>query len=92
MNSKNKGLDVENRSLDIHEIRLVSDLRIMHAKVDELFHVVENLKRRHDHSDIVRYADESVLTENINHVDEIYLWYVQLKEQVGRQKQRREGA
>ena len=54
MNSKNKGLDVENRSLDIHEIRLVSDLRIMHAKVDELFHVVENLKRRHDHSDIVR--------------------------------------
>ena len=89
MNSKNKGRDVEDRALDIHEIRLVSDLRIMHSKVDELFHVVENLKRRHDFGDIVSYADQTVLTEDINRVDEIYLWYVRLKEEATRQSKKR---
>jgi hypothetical protein len=89
MNSKNKGRDVENRALDIDEIRLVSDLRIMHSKVDELFHVVENLKRRHDFTDIVSYADQDVLTDDIDRVDKIYLWYVRLKEEAQRQTRKR---
>jgi hypothetical protein len=72
--------DPAGRSLDIEEVRLVSDLRIMHAKVDELFQVVNNLKRRHHEADIGRYADHMVLGEDINHVDEIYLWFVGLKE------------
>lgn len=66
--------------LDIDEIRVVADLRIMHSKVDELFQIVANLKRRHNESDIRRYADEPILEEDISRVDQIYLWFVSLKE------------
>ena len=69
------------RWLDVDEIRLVSDLRIMHSKVDELYQVVANLKRRHSGSDIHKYADQPVLNEDIARVDEIYLWFVSLKEE-----------
>jgi len=69
------------RWLDIEEVRLVSDLRIMHSKVDELYHLVSNLKRRHSGADIHKYADQPVLNEDIARVDEIYLWFVSLKEQ-----------
>ena len=72
---------VENRALDIQEIRLVSDLRIMHSKVDELFQTVKNMRDRHDESAIVKYADQPVLTEDIQNVDKIYLWFVRLKEE-----------
>ena len=74
------------RSLDLEEIRLVSDLRIMHAKVDELYQIVTNMRRRHSESDIILYADEKVLTENIHKVDEIYLWFVRIKEERDRSK------
>jgi hypothetical protein len=63
----------------IEEVRLVSDLRVMHSKVDELFHIVSNLKRRHNDAAIHDYADEQVLAEDISRVDEIYLWFLQLK-------------
>lgn len=66
--------------LSIEEVRLVGDLRIMHAKVDELYQVVMNLQRRHDEDDIHRYADQPVLNEDINRVDEIYLWFLKLKD------------
>ena len=69
------------RWLDVDEVRLVSDLRIMHAKVDELYQVVANLKRRHNGADIHKYADQPVLNEDISRVDEIYLWFISLKEQ-----------
>jgi hypothetical protein len=68
------------RWLDIDEVRLVSDLRIMHSKVDELYQIVANLKRRHSESEIHKYADQPVLNEDIARVDEIYLWFVSLKE------------
>jgi hypothetical protein len=71
----------DGRPLDIDEIRLVSDLRIMHSKVDELFQIVSNLKRRHNEVDVRRYADEPVLEEDISRVDQIYLWFVSLKEE-----------
>jgi hypothetical protein len=71
--------------LNLEEVRLVSDLRIMHSKVDELHHVVDNLKRRHSHQDIFLYADAAVLAEDIRGVDEIYLWFVKLKEEAERQ-------
>jgi hypothetical protein len=70
--------------LDIDEIRLISDLRIMHAKIDELYGLVENLKRRHSESSIVEYADRQVLPENISRVDEIYMWFVKVKEEMER--------
>jgi len=69
------------RWLDIGEVRLVSDLRIMHSKVDELYQIISNLKRRHSGADIHKYADQPVLNEDIARVDEIYLWFVSLKEQ-----------
>lgn len=77
--------DPQNRWLDIEEVRLVGDLRIMHAKVDELFHIVNGLKQRHDEAAVVDYADREQLDKDIERVDEIYLWFVKLK---GRKQER----
>jgi hypothetical protein len=82
MNSRKPlpNLSVEDRALSIDEIRLVSDLRIMHAKVDELFQIVSNLQRRHRLNAIHKYADQEVLSDDIQRVDDIYLWFVNLKD------------
>jgi hypothetical protein len=76
-----KKVPLDDRVLKTYEIRLVSDLRIMHSKVNELFQVVDTLKRRHPESAIRQYADTTALEEDIKRVDEIYLWFVALKEQ-----------
>lgn len=81
MNPERTHQPVDNRWLTIEETRIVSDLRVMHSKVDELYHLVAALKQRHDESDIVKYADQPILTEDIRKVDEIYLWFVKLKEE-----------
>jgi hypothetical protein len=73
--------DVSERWLDVNEVRLIADLRIMHSKVDELYQVVTNLKRRHDDDAIHKYADQPVLSEDIDRVDELYMWFLRLKEQ-----------
>jgi len=85
MNPKNPP-SPEGRSLDIEEVRLVSDLRIMHSKVQDLYTVVHHLKQRFSEEEIERYADQEMLTDEIKQVDEIYLWFVKLKE---RQRQKR---
>lgn len=84
MNPKGSRKRKEPESFDIEEIRLISDLRIMHSKIDELYGIVQNLKRRHSEGSIVEYADPSVLPENISRVDEIYLWFVKVKEEMER--------
>lgn len=81
MNPKRSDQNVQGRWLTIDEVRIVSDLRIMHAKVDELYNLVTALKLRHAEADVVKYADQPVLTEDIHKVDEIYLWFVKLKEE-----------
>ena len=81
MKSSHTKKNLVGRWLDIEEIRLVSDLRIMHSKVDELYNVVANLKLRRSEEDIVKYADYQVLAEDIRKGDEIYLWLVKLKEE-----------
>ena len=53
----------------------------MHSKVDELYHLVAALRQRHSEQDVHRYADGPVLAEDIRRVDEIYLWFVKLKEE-----------
>jgi hypothetical protein len=78
---------VTRRWLEVDEIRLVSDLRIMHSKVDELYQIVVNLKRRHSEADIHKYADQPVLNEDIARVDNIYGWFVTLKEEAANDKQ-----
>ena len=77
MKSSQSTKPLAGRWLEIEETRLVSDLRIMHSKVDELHSVVENLKRRHSEADIVKYADYEVLEADIRKVDEIYLSFVE---------------
>jgi hypothetical protein len=67
--------------LTIDEVRVVADLRIMHAKVDELFHLVRDLQKRHDESIINAYADRPLLAQDIARVDEIYLWFVKIREE-----------
>jgi hypothetical protein len=81
--------DVTNRPLDIDEIRLVSDLRIMHSKVDEIYQVVKTRRERHDEASIVNYADAPVLANDITKVDEIYMWFVTIKEEVDRRIRKR---
>lgn len=71
----------EGRALTIDEVRIVADLRIMHAKVDELFHIVHDLKQRHSEISIHNYADKPLLTQDIERVDNIYLWFVKLREE-----------
>lgn len=83
--SDHSAQDLRERWLEIEEVRLVSDLRMVHAKVDELYNAVQQLRRRHDQDDIVRYSDQSALTDDIQHLDEIYLWYVKLKEQAAKE-------
>ena len=67
--------------LAIEEVRLIADLRIMHAKVHELFEVVSVLKRGHEENYIRKYADHEMLEKDIQRVDEIYLWFLSLKEE-----------
>ena len=76
------------RALTVDEIRLVADLRIMHGKVDELYQVCKILQERHPERDIINHADKKVLPEDIRKVDELYLWFVKLKEESERQLRR----
>ncbi len=76
------------QGLTIDEVRLVSDLRIMHAKVDELYQIISKIKRHFDEAAICQYADAPVLAENIIKIDEIYLWFVKLKEERERERKR----
>lgn len=76
--------DQSDSGVNVREVRLVADLRIMHAKVDELHHIVHNLQRRHSQEDVHKYADADILAENIRRVDEIYIWFVRLKEETER--------
>jgi hypothetical protein len=65
----------------IEEVRLIADLRIMHAKVFELFEIVSVIKRRHDEGAIRSCADQTMLDQDIHRADEIYLWFLKLKEE-----------
>lgn len=67
--------------LNLEEVRLVADLRIMHAKVYELFEIVSVIKKRHDENAIRRCSDHTMLDQDIKRVDDIYLWFVRLKEE-----------
>jgi hypothetical protein len=66
---------------DIEDVRLIADLRIMHSKVHELFEVISVLKRGREENFIRQYADHAMLEKDIQRVDEIYLWFVRLKEE-----------
>jgi hypothetical protein len=69
------------RGLNLKEVRLIADLRIMHAKVFELFEIVSVIKRQHDESSIRKYADHMMLDQDIQRVDEMYLWFLKIKEE-----------
>lgn len=71
----------ERQRLDVEEVRLIADLRIMHAKVHELFEIVTVLKRGREENYIRKFADHAMLEKDIQRVDEIYLWFIRLKEE-----------
>ena len=71
----------EDRPLTIEEVRVVADLRIMHGKVDDLFHFIEQLRQRYDEQDVTSYSDDQLLAQDIQWADEIYLWFVKLREE-----------
>jgi hypothetical protein len=71
---------IADRWLDVEEVRLIADLRIMHSKVDELFQLVTPLKQHHPEADIRKYADQIALESDIHEVDQIYLWFIGLRD------------
>src|SRR4051812_38404021 len=72
--------------MDVEAIRLVADLRIMHSKVDELYQISKVLRSRHNERAVNLYADRGVLAEDIRKVDELYLWFIQLREESERMR------
>lgn len=76
-----KKASASSEHLKVEEIRLISDLRIMHSKVNELYQIVSIIKRRHQEMALRRYADHKMLDDDIKRVDELYLWFVNLKDE-----------
>lgn len=77
--------------LTVDEVRLLADLRIMHSKVDELYQISRVLRTRHNEQSVITYADARVLAEDIRKVDELYLWFIQLKDEAERGRRRVSG-
>ncbi len=65
----------------IHEARVIADLRIMHSMVSQLYNHVRDLHDRYTEQDIIRYADQELLTIDIRRNDETYQFFVSLSEQ-----------
>ena len=76
---------LQDRPLSLDEVRIVSDLRIMHGKVDDLFHLVQVLRQRYSETVVHQYSDRELLSQDIERVDAIYLWFVKLREELDRQ-------
>ncbi len=66
--------------LTLREVRIVADLRVMHAKVDELYQVVRSLQVNHGDVDVHTYADPPRLSDDIKKVMDIYVWFEKLRE------------
>lgn len=77
-----KSVPPNNRALDTEEVRLVSDLPVMHAKVRELYGCVESLRKHHAQRQVLKYADAEVLLSDIRRADEIYQFFVTLAEDI----------
>jgi len=77
-----------NQQMSVDEIRLIADLRIMHSKVDELYQISKVLQTRHNENAVINYADARVLAEDIRKADELYLWFIRLKEESDRMRKR----
>ena len=74
--------------ITVDQVRLVADLRIMHAKVDELYQISKVLQQRHDEGAVAQHADKAVLAEDIRKVDELYIWFVELKDETDRTRRK----
>ncbi|HEY0565809.1 MAG TPA: hypothetical protein VGC88_09505 [Terriglobales bacterium] len=79
---------LENRSLNVEEIRLVGDLRYMHNRVLELIALVREIRERHPTTDVVRYADRPLLELDIQRVDEAYQYYLDIRQELDKQRLR----
>ena len=60
-------------------VELQADLRILHAKVGELFAITQQLKKRVDPDELLATADSGQLAKNIDCMDEVYRWFTSIK-------------
>ncbi len=60
-------------------VELQTDLRILHAKVGELFQIVQQVKKHFDLDQVLTTADSRQLAKNIDRMDEVYRWFAGLK-------------
>lgn len=81
MTKSGRGKEGPPQTASIEDVRLIADLRIMHAKVFELYEIVSVIKHRHDEAAIRRCADQEMLDQDIQRADELYLWFLKLKEE-----------
>ena len=63
-----------------------TEKRLVKHKVEstlgvEQMTIVKHIRKRHDPEAVVEFADRAALTDNINAVDKIYMWFVKLDEQ-----------
>ncbi len=65
----------------IHETRIIADLRIMHSMVSQLYHHIRDLHQRYAEADIIAYADQELLSLDIRRNDATYQFFVSLAEQ-----------
>ena len=60
-------------------VELQTDLRILHAKVGELFQIVQQVRKHFEVDQVLTTADTRQLAKNIDHMDEVYRWFADLK-------------
>ena len=75
-------------ALGVDQMRLISDLRILHSKVDELLTIMDRIRKRHDPEAVIEFSDRKALTDDIHAVDQIYMWFVKLDEERSGRSQR----
>ena len=71
----------ELNSRQVHEARVIADLRIMHSMVSQLYHHIRDIHQWYTEEDIIRYADQHLLTLDIQRNDETYRFFVSLAEE-----------
>jgi flagellar assembly factor FliW len=63
----------------VDEVRLVADLRIMHARVYEIYNVCNMIRSRHTEKKVVEYADPMVLNDDIQKMQQVSNWFLQVQ-------------
>lgn len=66
----------------LEEIRIIADLRILHAKVFEVFQACNMLRSRHTEKRILQYADQAVVQDDIKKMQLLYQWFMRIQNEI----------